>query len=63
LGNAITEKNLIAANKRTLNKTKIHDLNGVSVEVAINSSINELKNIYPDFEFIERFNTNNYKWE
>jgi len=57
------EKNLIAANKRILNKAKIQDLNGVSFEVPINSSINELKNIYPDFEFIERLGSNNYKWE
>jgi hypothetical protein len=57
------EKNLIADNKRILNKTKIHDLNGVSFEVPINSSISELKNIYPDFEFIERLGSNNYKWE
>jgi hypothetical protein len=57
------EKNLIAAYKRILNTAKIQDLNGVSFEVPINSSINELKNIYPDFEFIERLDSNNYKWE
>lgn len=61
MGDAITEKNLIVAYKRTLSKNKISDINGDSFEVAVYSSINELTNIYPDFEFIERFNTN--KWE
>ena len=63
MGDAITEKNLIVDYKRTLSKNKISDINGDSFEVAVYSSINELKNIYPDFEFIERKSANDSKWE
>ena len=63
MGDAITEKNLIVAYKRTLSKNKISDINGDSFEVAVYSSINELKNIYPDFELIERKSANDSKWE
>ena len=63
MGDAITEKNVIVAYKRTLSKNKISDINGDSFEVAVYSSINELTNIYPDFEFIERKSANDSKWE